>query len=125
MDWFDASGELMDDDDWNSPGNRTLQYLAASTPDREEFNRILLIVHGVEDDVTVCLPVAPGVNSYTLLWDSATELPIEEEPENVAPGTKRLVGGTSMQLYRADGPRVEPAQDAVQQRPAERDGDAA
>jgi glycogen operon protein len=106
MDWYDASGERMDDEDWNSPENRTLQYLVASTPDKEEFNRVLLIVHGVEDDVEVSLPVAPGVTSYQLLWDSATELPIPEDPTGLAPGTKRLVGGTSMQLYRANGPRV-------------------
>lgn len=106
MDWFDATGALMDDDDWNSPENRTLQYLAASTPDKEQFNRILLIVHGVEDDVTVSLPVAPGVESYNLLWDSATEVPIEEETTLLAPGSERLVGGTSMQLFRANGPRV-------------------
>ena len=30
------------------PAHRTLQYLAASTPEHEEFNRILLIVHGLE-----------------------------------------------------------------------------
>ncbi|MFI5061045.1 MAG: glycogen debranching protein GlgX [Actinomycetales bacterium] len=108
MDWYDAGGNLMDDEDWNSPENRTLQYLAASTPDREDFNRILLIVHGVEDDVQVALPVAPGVTSYTLLWDSATELPIEEDNTEIPPGSERLVGGASMQLYRANGPRVAP-----------------
>ncbi|WP_158863772.1 glycogen debranching protein GlgX [Leifsonia sp. AG29] len=106
MDWYDATGERMDDTDWNSPENRTLQYLAASTPDKEEFNRVLLIVHGVEDDVEVSLPVAPGVTSYQLLWDSATEVPIPEDPEELAPGTKRLVGATSMQLYRANGPQT-------------------
>jgi glycogen operon protein len=106
MDWYDATGTRMDDEDWNSPENRTLQYLAASTPDKEEFNRILLIVHGVEDDVEVSLPAAPGVTSYQLLWDSATEVPIEEDPTELPPGTTRLVGGTSMQLYRANGPRV-------------------
>ena len=108
MDWYDASGALMDDEDWNSPENRTLQYLAASTPDKEEFNRVLLIVHGVEDDVEVSLPAAPGVTSYQLLWDSATEVPIEEDGAELPPGSTRLIGGTSMQLYRANGPRVEP-----------------
>lgn len=106
MDWYDAVGNLMDDADWNSPENRTLQYLAASTPDREEFNRTLLVVHGVEDDVEVSLPVAPGVTSYQLLWDSATEVPVAEDGAELAPGTTRLVGATSMQLYRANGPRV-------------------
>ncbi|NUU06718.1 glycogen debranching protein GlgX [Leifsonia sp. C5G2] len=107
MDWYDATGQRMDDDDWNSPENRTLQYLAASTPDKEEFNRILLIVHGVEDDVEVSLPQAPGVTSYQLLWDSATEVPIPEDETELSPGATRLVGGTSMQLYRANGPREE------------------
>ncbi|MBO1740564.1 glycogen debranching protein GlgX [Leifsonia sp. TF02-11] len=107
MDWYDATGALMDDEDWNSPENRTLQYLAASTPDKEEFNRVLLIVHGVEDDVEVSLPVAPGVTSYQLLWDSATEVPIAEDGIELEPGAIRTVGGTSMQLYRANGPRVE------------------
>lgn len=107
MDWYDATGQRMDDDDWNSPENRTLQYLAASTPDKEEFNRILLIVHGVEDDVEVSLPQAAGVISYQLLWDSATEVPIPEDETELPPGATRLVGGTSMQLYRANGPREE------------------
>ncbi len=106
MDWYDATGSRMDDEDWNSPENRTLQYLVASTPDREEFNRVLLIVHGVEDDVEVSLPVAPGVESYQLLWDSATEVPIAEDPTLLLPGSTRLVGGASMQLFRANGPRV-------------------
>ena len=109
MDWFDASGELMDDADWNSPENRTLQYLVASTPDTEEFNRVLLIVHGVESDTQVSLPEAPGVTSYQLLWDSTTEVPIQEDPAELAPGSRRLVGGASMQLYRANGPQVRPA----------------
>jgi glycogen operon protein len=106
MDWYDAGGSLMDDEDWNSPENRTLQYLTASTPDREAFNRVLLIVHGVEDDVTVSLPEHPGVTSYVLLWDSATEVPIDEDPTTYPPGTTRLVNGASMQLYRANGPRM-------------------
>jgi glycogen operon protein len=63
-------------------------------------------VHGVEDDVEVSLPAAPGVTSYNLLWDSSTEVPIEEDTTDLAPGSKRLVGGTSMQLFRANGPRV-------------------
>ena len=107
MDWYDATGQRMDDEDWNSPANRTLQYVASSTPVAEEFNRILLIVHGVEDDVEVSLPAAPGVTSYQLLWDSATEVPIPEDATEYPPETTRLVGGTSMQLYRANGPRVE------------------
>ncbi|KQV07737.1 glycogen debranching protein GlgX [Leifsonia sp. Root112D2] len=103
MNWFDGGGNLMDDEDWNSPENRTLQYLVASTPEHEASNQVLLIVHGVEDDVTVSLPVHEGVQSYTLLWDSTTEVPIDEDATPCEPGASRSVAGTSMQLYRANG----------------------
>jgi glycogen operon protein len=110
MDWYDASGQIMSDEDWTSPENRTLQYLTASTPDREAFNRVLLVVHGVEDDVEVTLPVREHVTGYQLLWDSAHEIPMEEDPTEYSPGAVRAVTGTSMQLYRALGPHVvEPA----------------
>ncbi len=42
MDWYNKEGQSMSLDDWDSPAERTLQYLAASTPEFEEFNRILL-----------------------------------------------------------------------------------
>ena len=51
-------------DDWNSPGERTLQYLAASTPEFEEFNRILLVVHaqrvGDRGRPARCTRASPG-----------------------------------------------------------------
>lgn len=103
QDWFDAAGGLRAAEDWNSPEIRTLQCLATSRTDAEELNRILLIVHGVEDDVEASLPIAPGVTSYQLLWDSATETPIVEDGVKLAPGAKRLVSAASLQLYRANG----------------------
>ena len=60
MDWYNADGESMTLEDWDSPAKRTLQYLAASTPEFEEFNRILLVVHGLETEVTVTLPAHTG-----------------------------------------------------------------
>ena len=71
MDWYNKQGLSMSLDDWDSPAERTLQYLAASTPEFEEFNRILLVVHGLETSVTVTLPEHEGVAGYTLLWDSS------------------------------------------------------
>jgi glycogen operon protein len=100
MDWYNKQGLSMEPKDWDSPEERTLQYLAASTPEFEEFNRILLIVHGLEDDVTVTLPEHEGVTSYTLLWDSAVEDPTESMEEH-GPGSELVVAGTSMQLFRA------------------------
>ena len=100
MDWYNKQGLSMSEEDWDSPAERTLQYLAASTPEFEDFNRILLIVHGLEDDVTVTLPQHEGVVSYALLWDSADEDGTESMVEH-APGTELTVAGTSMQLFRA------------------------
>ncbi|GGL00978.1 glycogen operon protein GlgX homolog [Salinibacterium xinjiangense] len=100
MDWYNKEGLSMSEKDWDSPAERTLQYLAASTPEFEELNRILLIVHGLEDDVTVTLPDHAGVSGYTLLWDSAVEDATEWMTEHV-PGDDLIVAGTSMQLFRA------------------------
>ena len=100
MDWFNKQGEIMEEEDWNSPEERTLQYLAASTPEFEDFNRILLIVHGLEDDVDVVLPAHAGVAGYSLLWDSS----VEEHADPLVdylPGSVRSVSGASMQLFRA------------------------
>lgn len=100
MDWYNKQGLSMSEKDWDSPAERTLQYLAASTPEFEEFNRILLIVHGLEDEVVVTLPEHEGVTSYTLLWDSADEDGTETMDEH-GPGTELTIAGTSMVLFRA------------------------
>ncbi|GAA1773526.1 glycogen debranching protein GlgX [Agromyces lapidis] len=108
MDWFNADGDTMDADDWNSPAERTLQYLAASTPETEAFNRILLVVHARETEVEVVLPSAAGVSGYTLLWDSAEESPAgvadgDDRPTMLAPGDRMAITGPSMRLFRAEG----------------------
>jgi len=102
MDWYNNDGNAMTMEDWDSPAERTLQYLAASTPEFEPFNRILLIVHGLEDPVEVTLPAHEGVDTYTLLWDSAHDRLDEHEPVHT-PGERLTVGPTSMLLFRADG----------------------
>ena len=100
MDWYNQQGLAMTMEDWDSPAERTLQYLAASTPEFEAFNRILLVVHGLEDGVTVTLPEHEGVSSYTLLWDSSVA-DLEGRELEHGPGSELEVGPTSMQLFRA------------------------
>jgi len=102
MDWYNKAGQPMTIEDWDSPAERTLQYLAASTPKYEAFSRILLVIHGLEEPVEVVLPAHAGVASYTLLWDSAQEV----FPGEVAyrPGMRTRIAGTSMQLFRAEEP---------------------
>ncbi len=101
MDWYNKDGETMGIEDWDSPEERTLQYLAASTPEFEEFNRILLVVHGLETDVTVTLPAHEGVERYTLLWDSGHD-DISGVQGLHRPGETLAMAPTSMLLFRAD-----------------------
>ena len=98
LDWFNKEGASMSIEDWDSPTERTLQYLAASTPEFEEFNRILLIVHGLEEPETVCLPEHEGVTSYELIWNSADD---NAAAEFHAPGSGLTLAPASMQLFRA------------------------
>ncbi|MGA1838424.1 glycogen debranching protein GlgX [Herbiconiux sp. 11R-BC] len=105
MDWYDARGDTMSVPDWNSPENRTLIYVAASTPEHEPFNRILTVIHGVEAPEKVTLPLHDGVEAYELLWDSAQDAPPTHHHDDplprFAPGEVVDVSPTSMQLYRA------------------------
>ncbi len=103
MDWYDSDGSSMSGEDWNSPSQRTLQYMAASTPQHEEFNRILLVVHAAESEVTVTLPSHTGVSGYTLLWDSSTD-DLRESDVECPPGAELVITGPSMRLMRAHGP---------------------
>ncbi|MGN6274076.1 MAG: glycogen debranching protein GlgX [Protaetiibacter sp.] len=101
MDWYNKDGATMSIEDWDSPEQRTLQYLAASTPVEEPFNRILLVVHGLETEVTVTLPAHEGVDRYTLLWDSGHD-DISEVQGDHRPGDALVMAPTSMLLFRAD-----------------------
>lgn len=100
MDWYNKEGLSMTEEDWDSPGERTLQFLASSTPEIEGFNRILLVVHGLEEHVAITLPSHEGVSSYELLWDSSLAVDVSPN-ESHQPGTILEVSPTSMQLFRA------------------------
>lgn len=104
MDWYDQNGETMESAQWNDPGNRTLQYVAASTPasDAEPPNRVLLIVHGTESPIDVRLPSEiEGATRFVSLWSSADERPTADA-EAFAPGDVLPVSGTSMRLFRIE-----------------------
>ena len=103
MEWFDAAGQAMPWHGWEDPGHRTLQYLAASTPEFEAANRILLIVHGREEAGEVTLPALPGAGHLVELWSSADETPAEGG-STVLPGQTVTMPPTSMRLFRVEDP---------------------
>lgn len=103
MDWYNADGDTMTIDHWNDASHRTLQFVAASTPEFEEFNRILLVVHASETDAEVLLPDHPGVDDYELLWDSSREAPDGDAGARFGPGERMTVEPQSMRLFRANG----------------------
>ena len=100
MDWYNKQGLSMSEEDWDSPAERTLQYLAASTPEFEDPNRILLIVHGLEEFAEVTLPAHEGVAGYSLLWDSSHDEHVDPLVDYL-PGSTLTVAGASMQLFQA------------------------
>ncbi|MFS0867313.1 glycogen debranching protein GlgX [Microbacterium sp. 179-B 1A2 NHS] len=99
--WYDENGETMSIERWTDPSHRTLQYDARSTPENEEPNRILLVVHGRESAIDVTLPHLAGVTRYVSLWSSSDERPVSTG-EVHAPGDVVRLDDTAMRLFRAE-----------------------
>jgi len=97
MKWYSASGMEMSHDDWNSSETRCVQYMASSTPEFEDFNRVLVVVHGAEQELAVVLPAHEGVETYELLWSSADH----GEGSIHAPGEVFAASGPTITLFRA------------------------
>jgi len=93
MHWFDADGRPMDDAAWNTPENRTLQYLAI-TPG----NATLLVVHGDETPMRAVLPAHEGVGGYELIWSSADDA---AQGTGHGPREHVTIDGPTLLLYRA------------------------
>lgn len=101
MQWYDQTGRTMSIDKWTDPAHRTLQYVAASTPEFEQFNRILLMVHGDERPTEVTLPEIEDARAFVSLWSSQDEAP-RDDAETFAPGDAVSLSGTSMRLFRVE-----------------------
>jgi len=101
MDWYNAHGRTMTAEEWEDPHNRTLQYVAASTPQSEAFDRILLVVHGTEQATDIVLPEHPEVQFYEPLWLSSHPAP-REIPGVLRPGEKFTVPGMTIMLFNAE-----------------------
>ena len=88
-----ADGDAMDEAAWNTPENRTLQYLAQADGDAT-----LLVVHGDETAMRAALPAHPGITDYELLWTSADDA---AHGLHSAPGEHIQIDGPTLLLYAA------------------------
>ncbi len=105
IDWYDEHGETMSIERWTNPAHRTLQYDARSTPEHEEPNRVLLIVHGNEHPIDITLPRLDGVARFVSLWSSLDEQPSTAETVH-EPGEVISLPDTAMHLFRIEDTAV-------------------
>jgi len=100
--WYNQTGGLMTDEDWNSSETRIIQRLNEHLDQSGNQNLTLLVINGSEDSTEVTLPVWETVQGYELLWNSADELPKPGSLE-LNPGDNVAISECSVALFRATG----------------------
>lgn len=100
--WYNQTGGLMTDEDWNSSETRIIQRLNEHLDQDGNQNLTLLVINGSEDSTEVTLPVWETVQGYELLWNSAEELPKPGSLE-LNPGDNVAISECSVALFRATG----------------------
>ena len=84
-------------DNWTDSTERTLPYLAGTPALEAERNRVLVLIHGLENSVEVALPKRTDVSEYEILWDSAhAQIP---ESRIYAPGEVVAIGPTTVMIF--------------------------
>ena len=97
--WYNGCGGLMTTEDWQNTENRTVMRLSEHEDESGKLNRLLLMIHGAESEMTVQLPTGLGIQAYQVLWNSALDLPPKDLAE-VDGEAKITMSGTSIQLLR-------------------------
>ncbi|HEY8590658.1 MAG TPA: glycogen debranching protein GlgX [Naasia sp.] len=98
LSWYGEDGGPMTSHAWHDPGARCIQYVASSTPETEDANRVLLIINGSERDCAPTLPAHDDVGAYELLWTSADDA---AEGDRLSPGDEFRLPGPALALFRA------------------------
>ncbi len=94
--WFTISGENEDDDWWEDPGTRVVQFMRSlSQPDEADA---LLVVNGSRESAAVTIPDDDGA-LWNLAWDSTWESPAERTEDLVTPGSVTQMHALTMRLY--------------------------
>jgi len=98
--WYNQTGGLMTDEDWNSPETRVIQRLNEHVDEQGNQNLTLLVINGSEADLEITLPTWETVNGYEQLWSSDDELPNASNMK-LAPGDNVAISECSVALFRA------------------------
>jgi len=108
--WFAADGTEMGWRQWEDGRLRTLQVLFADPtsavpdgpdgPPRATWS-LLTVIAGAAMQQKALLPVAPAINGYELLWDSAQARPPATRQRLIPPKTRVSLAPDSLRLYRA------------------------
>lgn len=98
--WYSSTGEIMNDEDWNSSETRVIQRLAENLDEAGNRNLTLLVINGSEDDVELTLPIWETVSTYEMLWNSSDEVP-ESTTIRVEAGGNVAISECSVMLFRS------------------------
>ena len=99
--WFQANGEHEDDDWWEDPKTRVVQFMR-SLSDVSEADA-LVIINGSREAAQVTIPNDEGA-PWQLVWDSALETPDEIPAGDIAPGAVQELRPMTIQLYISHPP---------------------
>ncbi|WP_235988438.1 hypothetical protein [Gulosibacter sediminis] len=94
----------MHDWQWHTPTLRSLQFLASTELPGDGRDRVLVLIHGVEDPAPFRIPRGPKIDGYRLLWDSSAEHVAEIDSDAMSvlvPGDRLRMVGPSMRIYAA------------------------
>ena len=94
--WFQADGEHEDDDWWEDPKTRVVQFMR-SLSDESEADA-LVVINGSRAVAEVTIPKDEGA-PWTLVWDSAVETPHDIPPGEVKPGDTQELRPMTIRLY--------------------------
>jgi len=94
--WYNIAGEIMPEEDWNNSETRVLTKYGKTLSADGTTNEVLIVFNGVEEVLEVQLPVELVGREFNLIWDSASERPLEQ-PTKISGSTK--LDGPSIQLF--------------------------
>jgi glycogen operon protein len=94
--WFQANGEHEDEDWWEDPKTRVVQFMRSLS--EEDEADALLVINGSREAASVTIPQDDGA-PWTLVWDSAVDRPDQIPQGEVKPGDTQELRPMTIRLY--------------------------